>query len=60
VALVTLLLDIGEGRLALLEVRGDAADPAVSPRDLRSDARLNASASRYYTALKFKGELASE
>jgi hypothetical protein len=60
VALVTLLLDIGEGRLALLEVRGDTADPSVSPRDLRSDARLNASASRYYTALKFKGELASE
>ena len=51
-ALVLFVLDTIEGRLALLEVRGDVADPAVSPRDLLRDGRINARASRQYQVLK--------
>lgn len=53
-------VDIVEGRLALLQVRGDTADPSVSEKDLRSDRRANIRARNFYVELKLKRKLASE
>jgi hypothetical protein len=52
------VVDIVEGRLALIQVRGDTADPDVSEKDLRADRRANARAGAFYTHLKLTRRLA--
>jgi hypothetical protein len=59
-AVASRAVDIVEGRLALLQVRGDTADPSVSEKDLRSDRRANIRARNFYVELKLKRKLASE
>ena len=54
-ALITL-----EGRFALLEVRADVADPAVQPRDLRRDGRINAAAGNWFGAMKVTGQVSAK
>jgi hypothetical protein len=57
--LVAVLITI-EGRFALLEIRADVADPAVRPRDLRRDGRINASAANWFGAMRVTGKLAAK
>ncbi|MFD6071486.1 hypothetical protein [Amycolatopsis lurida] len=52
-------LDIVEGRLGMLEVRGESADPFLSEKDVRADRRVNARAGRFFTMLKLRRELST-
>jgi hypothetical protein len=53
------VLDVLEGRLGLLEVRGEAADPGLAEKDVRSDRRINARAGRFYAVLRLRRELST-
>ncbi|WP_419703228.1 hypothetical protein [Promicromonospora sp. NFX87] len=53
------VLDILEGRLGLLEVRGETADPDLTESDVRSDLRINVRAGGFYSALRLRGELSN-
>ncbi|MEV6823441.1 hypothetical protein [Amycolatopsis sp. NPDC051102] len=52
-------LDVVEGRLGLLEVRGESADPLLSEKNVRADRRVNVKAGRFFAALKLRRELST-
>lgn len=52
-------LDVFEGRLGLLELRGEAAEPRLSEKDIRADRRVNARGARFYSVLKLRRELST-
>ncbi|MFD1047958.1 hypothetical protein ACFQ1S_21685, partial [Kibdelosporangium lantanae] len=53
------VLDIVEGRLGLLELRDETADPSLAEHGVRADHRVNARAGRFFTALKLRRELST-
>ncbi|MCX4856813.1 hypothetical protein OG426_37815 [Streptomyces canus] len=59
-ALVYRVLDLLDGRLALLEIRGDAGDPSLTESALRSDLKADRSAANFYRTLKITGRLTPE
>ncbi|WP_168712251.1 hypothetical protein [Streptomyces sp. A1277] len=59
-ALVSRLVDLPDGRLALLQMRGDAGDPSLTEGALQSDRRADRRAARYYRTLKIQRELKPE
>ncbi|MFJ9539867.1 hypothetical protein ACIRPX_21715 [Streptomyces sp. NPDC101225] len=59
-ALVYRALDLLEGRLALLEIRGDVGDPSVTESGVRSDLRADRSAAHFYRTLKMTRRLRPE
>ncbi|MFE5730028.1 hypothetical protein ACFQ7A_03815 [Streptomyces sp. NPDC056528] len=60
VTLVCRVLDLLDGRLALLEIRGDAGDPSLTEGTLRSDRRADRGAANFYRALKIRRRLTPE
>ncbi|MFD4956730.1 hypothetical protein [Streptomyces sp. NPDC058451] len=59
-ALVCRLIDLPDGRLALLQIRGDVGDPLLTEGALQSDRRADRRAAGYYRLLKIRRELTPE
>ncbi|THA60168.1 hypothetical protein E6P78_27910 [Streptomyces sp. A0958] len=59
-ALVCRLIDLLDGRLALLQIRGDVGDPALTESALQSDRRADRRAAHFYRTLKFRRRLTPE
>lgn len=59
-AMVCRVLDLLDGRLALLEIRGDAGDPSLTESALRSDRRADGRAASFYRTLKITRRLTPE
>ncbi|MDX3214075.1 hypothetical protein PV318_00695 [Streptomyces sp. ME02-6991-2B] len=59
-ALACRLIDLLDGRLALLQIRGDTGDPFLTERALQSDRRADRRTVRYYRTLKIQRELRPE
>ncbi|MEU9305316.1 hypothetical protein [Streptomyces sp. NPDC048269] len=57
-ALVSRVFDLIDGRLLLLQVQSDTADPELTERDLRADRREDRRAAAFYRVLKLTGRLA--
>ncbi|MFD7865706.1 hypothetical protein [Streptomyces sp. NPDC057682] len=59
-ALVCRLIDLPDGRLALLQMRGDVGDPRLTEGDLQADRRADRRSAGYYRLLKIRRELTPE
>ncbi|MGW2658011.1 hypothetical protein ACWC1D_30715 [Streptomyces sp. NPDC001478] len=59
-ALVCRLVDLPDGRLALLQIRGDVGDPLLTEGDLQADRRADRRAAGAYRLLKIRRELTPE
>lgn len=58
-AVVYRALDVLEGRLALLELRAETAQPALSQKDVRSDRRVHDRAAGFFMELKLRRDLST-
>lgn len=59
-ALANRVFDLLDGRLLLLLVKSDMADPALTEKDIRADRREDRRAATFYRTLKLTGKLAPE
>jgi hypothetical protein len=51
--------DLVEGRLGLLVVRGDVAEPRLTEHGLRADRRVNAKGAAFFGTLRLTGKLST-
>ncbi|MFI1652000.1 hypothetical protein ACH4XT_34440 [Streptomyces avidinii] len=59
-ALTTRVVELLDGRLALLQVSGDTGDAALTEKDIRADRRADHRAAKYYQVLRVTGRLSPE